>query len=67
MRTLKSETWYTDNQIEIEILERARVFKMMRIDVPLMANQNSWIDLVGMTELGIQFFEACADEPLEGK
>jgi hypothetical protein len=65
--SLTTERWFISNQLEIEILERARVFRFVRVDVPLMGKFDSWIDLVGLTELGIQFFEVCSGEPLEGK
>jgi hypothetical protein len=58
--------WYSKNQVPIEILERARVFKFSRLEIPIIADESSWVDLVGLTELGIAFFEACVGEPLEG-
>jgi hypothetical protein len=58
--------WYAENQVPIEILERSRVFKFTRFEIPIIADESSWVDLVGLTELGIAFFEACAREPLEG-
>lgn len=50
--------WFTAQQTEIEILERSRVFKMSRIDIPVMGPA-TWVDVVELTSLGADFYAAC--------
>lgn len=57
--SLTTEKWYSDSKLSVEILERERVFRFVRVDVPLMANTSSWIDVVALTELGMAFYRAC--------
>lgn len=58
--------WYKENSVSIEILERSRVLKFIRLEIPIMADQAAWVDLVGITELGRAFYQACSHQPLAG-
>ncbi|WP_407874024.1 hypothetical protein [Qipengyuania nanhaisediminis] len=50
--------WFQEFQTEIEILERSRVFKISRIDIPVMGPA-TWVDVVELTSLGADFYAAC--------
>ena len=58
--------WYVENRVPIEILERSRVLKFIRLEIPIMADQAAWVDLVGLTALGRACFESCSRENLAG-
>lgn len=58
--------WYKTNPVSIEILERSRVLKFIRLEIPILADQAAWVDLVGITALGREFYEACSRQPLAG-
>lgn len=64
--SMTTETWYSQSQIEIQILERARVLQFNRVPIQLVSNYSYYVELVGFTELGIAFYEACSGEQLEG-
>lgn len=55
-----SLAWYENNVVSLEILERSRVFKFVRLEIPILADQLAWVDLVCLTSLGREFFEACS-------
>lgn len=50
--------WFGDNQEAIEILERARVLKYSRVDIPVIG-PSSWVDGIEMTGIGASFYAAC--------
>ena len=64
--TMTTERWFSENQLEIAILERARVFKFLRVDIPILGERSAFVDLVGLTELGVEFYKACTRSALEG-
>ncbi|WP_417611746.1 Abi-alpha family protein [Parasphingorhabdus sp.] len=64
---MTTKKWYSDNRLSIEILERSRIFKFVRVSIPLMANQPAWVDLVALTDIGIEFYQACSGSALEGE
>ncbi|MEM7779912.1 MAG: hypothetical protein AAF697_05915 [Pseudomonadota bacterium] len=58
------EDWYVQRQVEFEILERSKVLQRKSHGVPVMANQDSWVGTISLTELGRTFFEACTGQPI---
>jgi hypothetical protein len=52
------QPWFERERLSIEILERTRIFRFVRVDVPVMGAA-SWIDLVEVTALGVEFYLAC--------
>lgn len=54
----QSNPWFRENQEAIEILERTRVMKFARVNIPVMG-PSSWVDTVELTSLGVDFYIAC--------
>lgn len=58
LRMNQTNDWFKENREAIEILERARVFKFSKVDIPVMG-PSSWVETVELTGLGAEFFVAC--------
>lgn len=54
----QNNPWFAAYLTEIEILERTRVFKVSRVDIPVMGPA-TWVDVVELTALGADFYRAC--------
>ena len=50
--------WFQTYQTEVEILERSRIFRMSRVDIPVMGPA-TWVDVIELTSLGADFYAAC--------
>jgi hypothetical protein len=63
-RLNQTNPWYRENRESIEILERTRVMKFSKVDIPVMES-SSWVDTAELTGLGADFFAACNGYRLE--
>jgi hypothetical protein len=57
-RLAQTNPWYAEARDAVEILERSRVLKFSKSDVPVMG-PSSWVETVELTGLGVDFFMAC--------